>query len=74
VFLLLLAVVFGAVTHHFSKITFGKKPEGLPATAEPAGQKAVLALLLALILVLGLYIPGGFSKLIESAVAVLRDA
>lgn len=70
-FLLFVAIIFGAVIHHFSKALFGRKPEGLPVKTEPLSVKLVLLALLGFLLYMGFGTPGFLNRFINSAAAVM---
>lgn len=71
-FLLIIAVIFGAVIHHFSKMIFGKKPDGMPVEKEVLSNKSAFLILLAFIIGFGLGIPDFFNKILNSAVELLK--
>ncbi|MFA5339042.1 MAG: hydrogenase 4 subunit F [Candidatus Omnitrophota bacterium] len=73
-FLLFLAIIFGAVIHHISKIAFGKKPQDMPVSGEPLSGKMAFVLLLLFICALGFKLPALFSGLITSAIEIIRGA
>lgn len=58
-FLLLgfIAVIFGAVVHHFSKILFGGIPKGMPVTKEPLSGKIAFLFLFIQICAVGVVLP-----------------
>lgn len=66
-FLFFLAVVFGALIFHLSKVIFGHKPKDMPRGREALSAKFVLAALAVILVVLGIIVPGPLKMLIESA-------
>jgi hydrogenase-4 component F len=71
-FLLLIAVVFGSIISHFSKMVFGKKPADMPVSREPMTGKFSFIFLSVFIVVLGISMPVFFSKILHSAVNILK--
>jgi len=71
IFLLFVAIIFGALIHHFSKALFGRKPDGLPVKTEPLSVKLVLLALLGLMAFMGFSTPGLLARFINAAVAVM---
>jgi len=71
-FLLFVAVIFGAIIHHFSGVVFGRKPEGIPAGDEPAGSKLAYCVLCIFICGAGFAVPSWFRTLLESAAGIVR--
>jgi len=58
-FLLLgfIAVIFGAVVNHFSKILFGNIPKGMPVIKEPLSGKLAFLFLFIQICAVGIILP-----------------
>ena len=73
-FLLFLAIVFGAVIHHISGSVFGKKPDDMPASGEPLSGKIALAFLLVFICAMGFKLPSLLEGLMSSAIGIIRGA
>ena len=73
-FLLFLAIIFGAVIHHISKVAFGKKPSDVTAEGEPLSGKMAFIFLLIFICALGFKLPALLSGLMTSAVGIIRGA
>ena len=73
-FLLFLAIIFGAVIHHISKVAFGKKPSDVTVAGEPLSGKIAFVFLLIFICALGFKMPGLLSGLMTSAVGIIRGA
>lgn len=71
-FLLFIAVAFGGIIHHFSRISFGKKPEGMAPATAAGGTKTALVLLSVFILFFGFAMPGFFRHIVEAASGVLQ--
>jgi hydrogenase-4 component F len=69
--LLFLAVVFAALIYHFGDMLFGKKPENMPKVTEQVSIELALVFLFAIILILGLYIPGPLNELLTKATALI---
>ncbi len=70
--IIFIAVIFSALTYHFSRILFGRKPENVPAADEPLLGKISLIILFAFICVFGIVIPGFVNKLLLSCVAIIN--
>lgn len=70
-FLFFVAIIFGALVHHFSKALFGRKPEGMPVKTEPLSVKLIMLALLGFLLYMGFGTPGLLNRFINSAVAVM---
>ena len=73
-FLLFLAIIFGAVIHHISKVAFGKKPSDMTASGEPLSGKIAFIFLLVFICTLGFKLPALLSGLMTSAIGIIRGA
>lgn len=73
-FLLFLAIIFGAVIHHISKAAFGKRPSDVIVTGEPLSGKIAFVFLLAFMCALGFKLPALFSGLMTSAIQIIRGA
>ncbi len=73
-FLLFLAIIFGAVIHHISRVAFGKKPSDVAAEGEPLSGKIAFIFLLVFICTLGFKLPALLSGLITSAIGIIRGA
>jgi len=71
-FLLFLAVIFGAIAHQFGKVLFGRKPAEITAVETPATAKAAIVFLLLFICLLGLHIPKLVEGLLNASVAILQ--
>jgi hydrogenase-4 component F len=71
-FLFLIAVIFGGIIYHFSKILFGKKPEDMMPSLPAAGTRASFIFLLIFIAVLGVAMPAFFKDILVSASKVLQ--
>jgi hydrogenase-4 component F len=71
-FLFFVAVIFGAIIHHFSGVVFGRKPEGITAGDEPAGSKLAYCVLCLVICGAGFAVPSWFMTLLESAAGIVR--
>lgn len=72
VFMLFIAIIFGALIHHFSKIVFGEKPAAINTSVEPVTDRIALVFLGVFICVMGIWRPWIFSGLLASAVKVLE--
>ncbi|HAF96081.1 MAG: hypothetical protein A2021_01640 [Elusimicrobia bacterium GWF2_52_66] len=70
-FMFFLAVIFGALVHHFSGILFEKKPKEIAAESEPMATKTAFIMLGGFMLALGLGIPAFMVKLLHAAVNIL---
>jgi hydrogenase-4 component F len=70
-FLLFVAIIFGAVVHHFSKALFGRKPDNIAVRTEPLSVKLVFLALFAFMLFMGFKVPGFINRFINSAVAAM---
>jgi len=70
-FMFFLAVIFGALVHHFSGVLFEKQPKEMAPEREPLATKAAFILLGGFMLTLGLGIPAFLAELLRAAVSVL---
>jgi len=73
-FLLFLAIIFGAIVHHISKSIFGKRPSDIAVAGEPLSGKAAFVFLLIFICALGFKLPALLSGLMTSAIDIIRGA
>jgi len=73
-YLFFIALIFGGILFHFSKVLFGDKPDGMACAKEGASVKIVFIFLFILTVVLGLAMPGFLNKIIASSVAILGGA
>ncbi|MDD5729880.1 MAG: hydrogenase 4 subunit F [Candidatus Omnitrophica bacterium] len=73
-FLFFVAVIFAALLNHFSRILFGRKPEGMEVSGERLCGKISFIMLFVLILAMGFYVPPVLNRLIISAESVINGA
>jgi hydrogenase-4 component F len=73
-FILFVAVIFGAIIHHFSRVIFGRKPAAMTVSRQPWTGKIAFVFLLIFICVLGLTLPGFLNRILISAVDIIRGA
>jgi hydrogenase-4 component F len=71
-FLALLAVIFGAIVYHLSRILFGKKPEELKAGTEALSTKLSFLFLLIFMCLVGIKVPVFLNKIILAALEILK--
>ena len=71
-FVLFVAIIFGAIVHHFSRIAFGRRPAGLDVARVSLSGKVAFTFLLVFICTLGLGIPGFLNRILISAVEIIR--
>jgi hydrogenase-4 component F len=71
-FIVLAAVIFGAMIHHLSGVVFGRKPEGIPAGDEPAGSRIAFCVLGAVVCAAWFAAPAWFGELLASAAGIVR--
>ncbi|MBN2408078.1 MAG: hydrogenase 4 subunit F [Elusimicrobia bacterium] len=71
-FLLFIAVIFGALVQHYCKMIFGPKPADMPVSSSPYFERASFVFLFIFIVVLGLNIPQGFNRLLTDAAGILK--
>lgn len=71
-FIVFIAVIFGAIIHHFSRVVFGRKPEAVPSGGEPLGSKLAFCLLFLFICIAAFAMPGWFKGLIVSSAGIVR--
>jgi hydrogenase-4 component F len=69
--LLFMCIAFAGIIAHFSRIIFGRRPERIAVTAEPFSSKAALAILLAFMLFLGLYLPPGLQRFLRDCTRII---
>lgn len=72
--LLLIAVIFGGVIFHISKIIFGRRPENIGVEHEALSGKAAFVFLLIFICVMGFKVPLLINGIIVSALEILKGA
>lgn len=71
-FLLFVAVIFGAIIYHFSKVVFGKRQEDIATGKEPLAGKIAFVFLFIFVCVMGLKIPVFLNTLLKSTAGVIR--
>ena len=71
-FLLFIAIIFGALIHHFSKIIFGIKPQNMAKTSEFISTKIAILFLFILICIMCFKVPSFLDKLLNPAVAIVK--
>ena len=71
-FLALLAVIFGAIVYHLSRILFGKKPESLKPGSEALSTKLSFLFLLIFMCLVGIKVPVFLNKIILAALEILK--
>jgi hydrogenase-4 component F len=70
--LVFIAVIFGGIIHHFSRILFGKKPEEMPAEAVRPVVAAPYVFLMIFIVFFGWGAPGLFRQILAAASRILQ--
>lgn len=71
-FLLFIAIIFGALIHHFSKIIFGIKPQNMAKTNEFISTKIAILFLFILICTMCFKVPAFLDNLLNPAVAIVK--
>lgn len=71
-YLFFIALIFGGILYHFSRVLFGNKPEGMEVAGERGSTKMVFVFLLVLMIIFGLAMPAFLNKIILSSVAILE--
>ena len=71
-FLALLAMTFGAIIYHLSRILFGKKPEDLKTSGEALSTKLAFLFLLIFMCLIGIKMPVFLDKIILAALEILK--
>ncbi|MCB4791156.1 MAG: hydrogenase 4 subunit F [Elusimicrobia bacterium] len=71
IYLLVIALIFGAIIYHIIKIVFGKKPDNMSIAKEPLSVKSAFIFLFIFIAFFGITMPAFFDKIINSTVEVL---
>ncbi|MDD5135811.1 MAG: hydrogenase 4 subunit F [Candidatus Omnitrophica bacterium] len=72
--LFFIAVIFGGIVFHMTKIIFGRRPEKMAVSGEPLSGKCVFVVLLVLICVMGLRVPALLNGILVSAIEILKGA
>ena len=67
-----LAVVFAGLIYHIAGISFGKKPENMPVSKEPASSKFAFVFLFIFVCFSGFVLPGLFNSLLKAAAGILQ--
>ncbi|MDD4182877.1 MAG: proton-conducting transporter membrane subunit [Candidatus Omnitrophica bacterium] len=70
--LTLLAIIFGAIVYHLSRILFGKKPQEIDKSAETLSTKLSFLFLLVLMCVVGIKVPIFLNKIILASLEILK--
>ncbi|MFA6609281.1 MAG: hydrogenase 4 subunit F [Candidatus Omnitrophota bacterium] len=70
--LFFLAVIFGSLIYHFSRIVFGKRPQDMQVSACPFSMKFISVFLFIFICIMGFKMPWFFNKLLVSAGNIIR--
>lgn len=70
IFLVMVTVIFAGLLHHAGKMVFGKPDEGVPHGGEAISGILAMALLGAVMLLLGLSIPAALDRVLTRAVEV----
>jgi hydrogenase-4 component F len=71
-YLFFIALIFGAVIYHFSKVLFGHKPADMAIEKESATTKMTFVFLFVLMIALGIAMPGFLNRIIVSSVVILQ--
>jgi len=71
-YLFFIALIFGGMLFHFSKVLFGEKPDDMEVSKESASAKIVFIFLFVIAIILGLAMPAFLNKIIVSGVAILE--
>jgi len=71
-YLFFIALIFGGILYHFSKVLFGEKPDDMKKAKEGLSAKIAFVFLFILMAVLGLAMPLFLNKIILSSIAVIE--
>lgn len=71
-YLFFIALIFGAIVYHFSRVLFGDKPEDMAVEKEGAGIKVTFVFLFILAITLGIGMPGFLNRIIIASIAILQ--
>lgn len=71
-FLLFIAVIFGAIIYHFSKVVFGRKPEGMAISGQPLSIKAAIIFLFVFMCAVSFKVPFFLDKLLAPVVSIIK--
>ena len=69
-----IALIFGGILYHFSKVLFGNKPDDMKAEKDGLNVKVVFVFLFIVIAVFGLAMPAFLNKVIVSSIAIIGGA
>lgn len=69
---LFIALVFAGIVNHFSRIVFGKKPQGLSVVGESLSTRISLLFLFGFILLFGIWIPPVFQKFLFLSAGIIK--
>jgi hydrogenase-4 component F len=69
-FLLMVVVIFAGLIHHVGAMAFGKPPETVDRSPEAVAPLTGMLLLAAVMLLLGVFMPGGLNGLLERATEI----
>ena len=70
-YLFFIALIFGGILYHFSKVLFGDKPDDMKAAKDSLNVKIVFVFLFIVIAVFGLAMPAFLNKIIVSGIAII---
>ena len=71
-YLFFIAVIFGGILYHFTRILFGEKPEDMDIAKEGMSAKTAFIFLFILIATLGIAMPGFLNRILISSIAILQ--
>ncbi len=73
-FLVFIAIAFGGMVFHLTRMIYGRKPDGIEVVKEPVSAKAAFAFLLAFVILMGFKIPMVIDKLLVMTVDIIKGA
>ena len=71
-YLFFIAVIFGGILYHFTRILFGEKPEDMDIAKEGMSAKTAFIFLFILMAGLGIAMPGFLNRILISSIVILQ--
>ena len=71
-YLFFIAIIFGGILYHFTRILFGEKPKDMSIAKEGISAKTAFIFLFILMAAFGIAMPGFLNRILISSIAILQ--